>query len=120
VIDKLTAKDRPAACRARLTGGWDRGRHDRGSIGLRILTGRRPAIWNGRVAFPPDRPFHEHHQVQPLAGPSAEQWPKDKAVVGLGCSSVSGGRGWASRSGSVVALAPSVWVWTACRTTWAH
>jgi hypothetical protein len=60
VIDKLTAKDRPATCRARLTGGWDRGRHDRGSIELRILTGRRPANWNGRVAFLPDTPFHEH------------------------------------------------------------
>jgi hypothetical protein len=83
VIGKLTAKDRPATCRARLTGGWDRGRDDRGSIGLRILTGRRPAIWNRRVAFLPDRPFHEHHQVQPLAGLAAEQWPKDKAVVGL-------------------------------------
>jgi HIRAN domain len=73
VIDKLTAKDRPATCRARLTGGWDRGRDDRGSIGLRILTGRRPAIWNGRVAFLPDRPFHEHHQVQLLAGLADEQ-----------------------------------------------
>jgi HIRAN domain len=83
VIDRLTAKNRPATCRARLTGGWDRGRHDRGSIGLRILTGRRPAIWNGRVAFLPDSPFHEHHQVQPLAGLSTEQWPKDKAVIVL-------------------------------------
>jgi hypothetical protein len=83
VIDKLTAKDRPATCQARLTGGWDRGRHDRGSIGLRLLTGRRPAIWNGRVAFLPAIPFHEHHQVQLGAGLAADQWPKDKAVVTL-------------------------------------
>jgi hypothetical protein len=83
LIDRLTARDRPATCRARLIGGWDRGPHDRGSIGLRLLTGRRPAIWNGRVAFLPDRPFHEHHEVQLLTDLAAEQWPKDKAVVGL-------------------------------------
>ena len=35
------------------------------------------------VAFLPDKPFHEHHQVQPLAGLAVEQWPRDKAVVGL-------------------------------------
>jgi hypothetical protein len=83
IIDKLVAQDRPATCRARLTGGWDRGGDDRGSIGLRILTGRRPTVWNGRAAFLPDTPFHEHHEVHPLRELAADAWPKDKAVVTL-------------------------------------
>jgi len=83
VIDKLAGQDRPATCRALLTGGWDRGRSDRGSIGLQILTGRRPTVWNGRAAFLPDTPFHEHHEVHPLPGLAADALPKDKAVVTL-------------------------------------
>jgi hypothetical protein len=82
-IDKLAVQGCLATCRARLTGGWDRGHGDRGSIGLQLLTGRRPAIWNGRVAFLPATPFHEHHQVQLLPGLPTEVCPKDKAVVTL-------------------------------------
>ena len=83
VLDKLAGQDRPATCRARLTGGWDRGHGDRGAIGVRILTGRRPSVWNGRVAFLPATPFHEHHQVHLLPDLPAAAWPKDKAVVTL-------------------------------------
>ena len=83
VIDKLAGQGRPATCRARLTGGWDRGHGDRGTIGLRILAGRRPSIWNGRVAFLPATPFHEHHQVHLLPGLPAVGCPKVKVVVAL-------------------------------------
>jgi hypothetical protein len=83
VIDKLAGQGRPASCRARLTGGWDRGHGERGSIGVRILTGRRPSVWNGRVEFLPATPFHEHHEVHLLPGLPADVWPKDKAVVAL-------------------------------------
>jgi hypothetical protein len=83
VIDKLAGQGRAATCRAGLTGGWDRGPSDRGSIGLRILTGRQPTIWNGRAPFLPDSPFHEHHEVHPLSGLPIDAWPKDKAVVTL-------------------------------------
>jgi hypothetical protein len=83
VIDKLTGQGRPATCRAVLIGGWDRGRGDQGSIGLYILTGRRPTVWNGRAAFLPDLPFHEHHEVHLLPGLAADAVPKDKAVVTL-------------------------------------
>jgi len=34
-----------------------------------------------------------------------------------GRTSLDVSAGWASRSGSVIALEPSVWVWTACRKT---
>jgi len=83
VLDKLAGQDRSATCRARLTGGWDRGHGERGSIGLQLLTGRRPSVWNGRVAFLPATPFHEHHQVHLLPDLPADAWPKDKAVVTL-------------------------------------
>ena len=83
VIDKLAAQDRPATCRARLTGGWDRGQLDRGTIGLQLLTGRRPTLWNGRAAFLPATPYHENHQVHLLPGLPAEAWPRDKAMVTL-------------------------------------
>jgi hypothetical protein len=83
VIDKLAAQDRPATCRARLTGGWDRGHLDRGSIGLQLLTGRQPSVWNGRAAFLPATPYHENHEVQLLPGLPAEAWPRDKAVLTL-------------------------------------
>ncbi|HKP99662.1 MAG TPA: HIRAN domain-containing protein [Actinomycetes bacterium] len=83
VTDKLAAQDRPATCRARLTGGWDRGQLDRGTIGLQLLTGRRPTLWNGRSAFLPATPYHENHQVELLPGLPAEAWPPDKAIVSL-------------------------------------
>lgn len=47
------------------------------------MTGRRPSIRNGRVAFLPATPFHEHHQVHLLPDLPAAAWPKDKAVVTL-------------------------------------
>jgi hypothetical protein len=99
VIDKLVGQGRPAMCRARLTGGWDGGAGDRGSIGLRILTGRRPTVWNGRAAFLPATPFHEHHEVHPLPELAAAAWPKDKAVVtlvdaGAGALALRHGEGW--------------------------
>jgi hypothetical protein len=78
VIDKLAGQERRATCRARLTGGWDRGRGDRGSIGLQLLTGRRPSVWNGRVAFLPTTPFHEHHQVHVLPSLPADTWPRTR------------------------------------------
>ena len=42
VIDRLARAGIPATCRAMLTGGWDRGSADRGYIGIKIFTGRRP------------------------------------------------------------------------------
>jgi hypothetical protein len=42
VIDRLAAEGRLLACRARITGGWDRGTGDRGNFGVR-LTLRAPA-----------------------------------------------------------------------------
>jgi hypothetical protein len=83
VIDKLAAQDRLTTCRARLTGGWDRGQLDRGSIGLQLLTGRRPTLWNGRAAFLPAAPYHENREVRLLPGLPAEAWPRDKAIVTL-------------------------------------
>jgi hypothetical protein len=83
VIDKVAGQGRRATCRARLTGGWDRGRGDRGSIGLRILTGRIPTVWNGRAAFLPDTPFHEHHEVHLLPGLVGADLPKDRTLVTL-------------------------------------
>jgi hypothetical protein len=56
VIDKLAGQGRRATCRAWLTGGWDRGRGDRGSIGLRILTGRWACQRCGRLWHDPRRP----------------------------------------------------------------
>ena len=99
VIDKLAAQDRPATCRARLTGGWDRGQLDRGTIGLQLLTGRRPTLWNGRAAFLPATPYHENHQVHLLPGLPAEAWPRDKAIVtladaGAGALALRHGESW--------------------------
>ncbi len=51
IIERLTRAGVPATCRAMLTGGWDRGSTDRGMIGIKVFTGRRPARWNGRAAF---------------------------------------------------------------------
>jgi predicted RNA-binding Zn-ribbon protein involved in translation (DUF1610 family) len=39
VIDRLAELGRLAGCRAALTGGWDRGGRDRGSIGVRLHIG---------------------------------------------------------------------------------
>ncbi len=63
IIDRLASAGSPATCRAMLTGGWDRGGGDRGYIGLKVFTGRRPARWNGRAAFLPVIPWHEDHIV---------------------------------------------------------
>lgn len=63
IIDRLARAGISATCRATLTGGWDRGGGDCGYIGLKIFTGRRPARWNGRVAFLPTIPWHEDHVV---------------------------------------------------------
>lgn len=68
IIDRLARAGMPATCRAMLTGGWDRSRADRGFIGLKIFTGRRPATWNGRVAFLPVVPWHEGHIVESHRG----------------------------------------------------
>jgi hypothetical protein len=81
VIDKLAGQDRRATCRARLTGGWDRAPLDRGGIGLQLLTGRRPTLWNGRAAFLPATPYHENYEVQLHYGLPDEGWPRDKAIV---------------------------------------
>jgi hypothetical protein len=99
VIGKLAAQDRPATCRARLTGGWDRGPLDRGSIGLQLLTGRRPTLWNGRAAFLPATPYHENHQVQLLPGLPTGAWPRDKTIVtladtGAGALALRHGESW--------------------------
>ena len=64
IIDRLASAGTPAKCRAMLTGGWDGGSADRGFIGVKIFTGRRPARWNGRVAFLPVVPWHEDHIVK--------------------------------------------------------
>ncbi|MGO9082849.1 MAG: HIRAN domain-containing protein [Streptosporangiaceae bacterium] len=64
IIDRLARAGMPATCRAMLTGGWDRGGTDRGFIGIKIFTGRRPASWNGRAAFLPVVPWHEDHIVE--------------------------------------------------------
>ncbi|MGA2825472.1 MAG: HIRAN domain-containing protein [Streptosporangiaceae bacterium] len=62
IINRLASAGSPATCRAMLTGGWERG-GDRGYIGLKVFTGRRPARWNGRVAFLPTIPWYEDHIV---------------------------------------------------------
>jgi hypothetical protein len=63
LLDRLAHKGVPATCRAVLTGGWDRGNGDRGTIGIKILTGRRPKEWTGNGAFLPAVPWHEQHTV---------------------------------------------------------
>jgi hypothetical protein len=42
VLDHLAAHDFPATCRAELTGGWQRGNRDVGSIGVVLWCDRRP------------------------------------------------------------------------------
>jgi hypothetical protein len=64
IIDRLARTGNPATCRAMLTGGWDRGDADRGYIGIKIFTGRRPVRWNGGAAFLPGVPWHEDHIVK--------------------------------------------------------
>jgi HIRAN domain len=39
VIDRLAADGKVAACRASISGGWDRGDGDRGSFGVRLSMG---------------------------------------------------------------------------------
>ena len=64
ITDRLAREVIPATCRAMLTGGWNRGGADRGLIGIKIFTGRRPARWSGRTAFLPVVPWHEDLTVQ--------------------------------------------------------
>lgn len=64
IIDRLARTAILATCRAMLTGGWDRGGGDRGFIGIKIFTGRRPVRWNSRAAFLPAVPWYEHLSVQ--------------------------------------------------------
>jgi hypothetical protein len=83
VIEKLASKGMKASCRAQLIGGWASGNGNDGSIGIRILTGRRPVEWNDRAHFLPDGPFHEHYEVRLLPAVSADMLPKDRALVAL-------------------------------------
>lgn len=56
VLKRLAREGRLATCRAELTGGWERGPHDRGHIGVRLLLhpaletrgGDEPIIGGGR------------------------------------------------------------------------
>lgn len=54
IIDQLHDQGRPATCFARLTGGWDRGRNDRGHIGIELLIAKpfRPTT-SADPFFPP-------------------------------------------------------------------
>jgi hypothetical protein len=72
LLDRLAATGVAATCRAMLTGGWDRGDGDRGTIGIKVLSGRRPKKWTGSSAFLPVAPWHEQHTVAlDSAGPGA-------------------------------------------------
>jgi hypothetical protein len=44
VIDRLAADGKVAACRASISGGWDRGSDDRGSFGVRLSLGTPEAL----------------------------------------------------------------------------
>lgn len=59
IIELLAQSDIRATCRAVLTGGWKRDEGDIGSIGVKLLTGRRPTKWTGRAAFLPKGPWYE-------------------------------------------------------------
>jgi hypothetical protein len=63
LLDRLSRAGVPATCRALLTGGWDQGHGDRGAIGIKVLTGRRPAKWAGGGGFLPAIPWHEQHVI---------------------------------------------------------
>lgn len=45
VIDRLAAAGLAMGCHARLTGGWDRGRGDRGTIGVRLMLATPTELW---------------------------------------------------------------------------
>ncbi len=45
VLDRLAAHGLYMACQATLSGGWDRGPSDRGSIGVRLHVGTPAALW---------------------------------------------------------------------------
>ena len=81
IIARLAKEGSCATCRALLTGGWDRSGGDRGLIGVKLLTGRRPAKWNGRVAFLPTGPWQEHHLVRLEVRGSG--LPVDRSLVSL-------------------------------------
>jgi hypothetical protein len=53
VIDHLAAVGKLAACRASLSGGWDRGGGDRGSFGVRLFLGK-PAELMAELESEPD------------------------------------------------------------------
>jgi ribosomal protein L37AE/L43A len=59
IIQRLGKAGLLATCRAELTGGWDRGPGDRGTIGVDIHTSRRPSRWTGGGAFLSESPWHE-------------------------------------------------------------
>jgi hypothetical protein len=89
ILKTLAQAGQPATCRAKLVGGWDYGNGDTGFIGLRLLTGSRPARWNGRVAFLPESPWHEHLAIALLPGPASAVPERGKVLVAL----VGGGDG---------------------------
>jgi hypothetical protein len=80
IIGRLARAGAAATCRAILTGGWDRGSGDRGFIGVKVLTGRSPSKWNGRVPFMPSVPWHEYIGVDLRDGHSIDNLPP-KAVA---------------------------------------
>jgi hypothetical protein len=82
IIDRLARAGIPATCRAMLTCGWDHGDADRGFVGIKVFTGRRPVRWNARVAFLPVVPWHEDHITSLNRGASLDGLAR-KPVVAL-------------------------------------
>jgi hypothetical protein len=68
-----------ATCRARFRGGWDRGAHDQGSIGVTLDISRPPALWRADETYlPADKSIslvgeaaHQEH-LSSLAGSLAD------------------------------------------------
>lgn len=83
IIQRLTAAGLPSSCRASLTGGWDEGPGNRGSIGMDILTGSRPTRWRGGGAFLPEKPWHEEHVVTLHPGDTPLSGLPTRSVVSL-------------------------------------
>jgi hypothetical protein len=80
VLERLRERGEVPSCRAELVGGWDCGNGDTGYIGVRLHSGRRPARWNGRLAFLPESPWRECLPIR-FAATDVEAVPRRGKVV---------------------------------------
>lgn len=83
ILDRLAVHDLHMGCHARLTGGWDRGGADQGSIGVRLLVGSPAELWAemdamfGPAGPPPvvDSPFAPMgHPPRILDADAVHEW----------------------------------------------